>query len=289
LLALINPVNGTEIRAMCTDIDGTLLDSQRQLSPQTIQTIKRIKECMPIILASSRMPSAMRHLQQELDIVSHPLICYNGGYVVRYDATDNADVISSVKIPLSVCAQLLEITDKTSVHVSLYVDDEWYAPRIDQWTTREATITKGSPVIKAGQEVLRMWATAGQDAHKIMIMGDADEVKVLEQSLRLKFKNELHIYHSRATYLEIAPIVISKASALKKLLTHYYHIDMSQVVAFGDNYNDIEMIQHAGLGIAVENARDEVKAVAREITLDSKLDGVAFAINKIMTRVADGL
>ncbi len=237
---------------------------------------------MPIILASSRMPSAMRHLQRDLGILSHPLICYNGGYVVRYDAANNADIISSIKIPLSVCAELLDITDRISVHVSLYVNDRWYAPRIDQWTTREATITKVSPVIKTGQDVLKMWAKAGEGAHKIMIMGDADEIKVLEQSLRLKFRNELHIYHSKSTYLEIAPIVISKASALKQLLEQHYHIDMSQVVAFGDNYNDIEMIEHAGLGIAVENAREEVKAVAHEVTLDSKLDGVAFAINKYL-------
>ena len=121
---------------MCTDIDGTLLDSRRELSMQTIEAIKRIKDDIPVVLASSRMPSAMRHLQQELNILQHPLICYNGGYVLRYDAGDDIDAIYSTKISLSVCADILRLTQGTSVHVSLYVDDAWYAPRIDRWWLR---------------------------------------------------------------------------------------------------------------------------------------------------------
>jgi Cof subfamily protein (haloacid dehalogenase superfamily) len=265
---------------MCTDIDGTLLDSRRELSMQTIEAIRRIKDYVPVILASSRMPSAMRHLQKELNILEHPLICYNGGYVLRYDSGNNIDPIYSTRIPLSVCADILRRTQGTSVHVSLYVEDAWYAPRIDQWTTREATITKVSPIIKSAQDVLELWSKRGESAHKIMIMGDADEVQSLEQSLGGDFGNDVHIYHSKSTYLEIAPKVISKASALKQLLEQHYQIEMSEVIAFGDNFNDVEMIRDVGVGIAVENARDEVKAVAREITFDSKQDGVASSINK---------
>jgi Cof subfamily protein (haloacid dehalogenase superfamily) len=277
---LISPASGIHIKAMCTDIDGTLLDSRRELSVYTIEAIKRIKDYIPVILASSRMPSAMRHLQDELDILNHPLICYNGGYVLRYDSSNNVDVIHSSKIPLSICDEILQIAHRTSVHVSLYVDDAWYAPQVDQWTTREATITKVSPIIKSGQDVLELWSKMGEGAHKIMIMGDADEVQSLEQALRFEFGNDVHIYHSKSTYLEIAPKVISKASALKQLLQRHYQIEMSEVIAFGDNYNDVEMIRDVGFGIAVENARDEVKAVARDMTLDSKQDGVASAINK---------
>ena len=75
------------------------------------------------------------------------------------------------------------------------------------------------------------------------------------------------MYHSKSTYLEIAPKEISKASALQLLLDQLYGIDLSEVIAFGDNYNDIELFQAVGLGIAVGNARDEVKAVAKEIIL----------------------
>src|SRR5688572_13334396 len=111
--------NGRPIRALCTDIDGTLLDSRRELSPKTIEAIQRISSVMPVILASSRMPAAMRHLQRELSIETHPLICYNGGYVVRYNE-GMAHVIHSEGIPVEICREVLKLTKDTSLHLSLY-------------------------------------------------------------------------------------------------------------------------------------------------------------------------
>jgi hydroxymethylpyrimidine pyrophosphatase-like HAD family hydrolase len=67
---------------------------------------------------------------------------------------------------------------------------------------------------------------------------------------------------------------------LKTILQRQYDIDLSEVMAFGDNYNDIDLLQSAGLGIAVANAREEVKVVAKELTLSSIDDGVAVAIEK---------
>jgi Cof subfamily protein (haloacid dehalogenase superfamily) len=271
-------LNDRSIRAMCTDIDGTLLDSRRQLSHYTIEVIRKVSALMPVVLASSRMPSAIRHLQSELGILEHPLICYNGGYVLRYDSAGEADVLYSSQIPLAICEDILTLAKTTSVHISLYHRDEWFAPRADEWTTREATITKVSPILKPGEQVLDLWQKTGQGAHKVMIMGTATEIKHLERALKERFNNEMHVYHSKSTYLELAPKVISKASALQSLLKQLYDIDLSEVIAFGDNYNDIELIQAVGLGIAVGNARDEVKAVAKEIALDGKHDGVANAL-----------
>ena len=273
-------LNGKSIRAMCTDIDGTLLDSRRQLSHYTIEIIRKVSALMPVVLASSRMPSAMRHLQHELGILEHPLICYNGGYVLRYHSAGEADVLFSSQIPLAICDHILTLAKTTSVHTSLYHEDNWYAPGVDEWTTREATITKVSPILKTGAEVLDLWQKSSHGAHKVMIMGTATEIKLLEHALKDMFSNEIHVYHSRSTYLELAPKIISKASALQLLLKQLYDIDLSDVIAFGDNYNDVELIQAVGLGIAVGNARDEVKAVAKEIALDSKQDGVADAIYK---------
>jgi Cof subfamily protein (haloacid dehalogenase superfamily) len=271
-------LNGRSIRAMCTDIDGTLLDSRRELSSNTIEAIRKLRLSMPVVLASSRMPGAMRHLQNELGILEHPLICYNGGYVVQYSSAGEADVLYSAYIPLAICEKILALAKGTSVHMSLYREDEWFAPKKDEWTGREATITKVVPIIKSGDEVLDLWQKSSQGAHKVMIMGAASEIQILEATLRETFNSKIHIYHSRSTYLELAPKIISKASALELLLMNIYGIDLSDVIAFGDNYNDIELLQSVGLGIAVSNARDEVKAVAKEITLDSKQDGVADAL-----------
>jgi len=271
------------IRAICTDIDGTLLNKQRELSPRTISAFRRISSRIPVILASSRMPSAMRHLQVQLDILDHPLICYNGGYVVYYkNGTTLPEVYDTVGIPATLASSIYSLVTGTDIHVSIYHEDEWIAPQADQWTTREETITKVRARIDDIDTVLRQWEKAKRGAHKLMCMGPEGEISNLQQELEAKFHHDIHIYRSRPTYLELAAKAISKGSALELVLKKHYDLTLQDVMAFGDNYNDVDMIQAAGMGVAVMNARDEVKAVAREITLSSVDDGVAVVVERLL-------
>ena len=270
-----------KISAICTDIDGTLLDSRRELSMRTIQAISKVKDSVPVILASSRMPSAMRHLQVELGIESHPLICYNGGFVIKYNGVGGAyEVIESVQINVEIVSAIIEITNALPVHVSLYCNDDWYAREHDQWTEREQRITKASPQFRSFVDVVDAWRGEGLGAHKVMCMGSESDVNLLTVALESAFPGELHLYRSKSTYLEIAPGSISKASGLFQIMKHYYAADLSEVMSFGDNFNDVEMIRMTGLGVAVDNARPQVKEVAREVTLAGRDDGVAIAIEK---------
>ena len=267
------------IKAICTDIDGTLLNKDRELSTKTIQTINRLPDGFPVILASSRMPAAMRHLQKTLQRVDNPLICYNGGFVIDYKS-EEIITLDNVSIPLDLCNKIYDFTQNTSIHVSLYGGDAWYAPQMDYWTEREIRSTKVQPKIESFSAVMELWASASSGAHKVMCMGKAEEIEALYQELQEHLSENLHLYRSKDTYIEIAPRKISKASALKALLESRYDIQMNEVMAFGDNYNDIEMLQEVGLGVAVGNAREEVKAIADEITHASIDDGVAFMIDK---------
>ncbi|RAV98723.1 HAD family hydrolase [Pseudochryseolinea flava] len=270
-----------EISAICTDIDGTLLDSQRQLSQQTIATVKRLENKIPFVLASSRMPAAMRHLQAELGILKDPLIAFNGGYVIQYiEGNDTPVVYDSVEIPVSIVAAIVELTNGREVSVSLYNRDDWYAPARDYWTEREEKITKVTSVIKAPAEVIELWKTNGKGAHKVMCMGKEQQIDFIERELNNRFPNDLHNYRSRPTYLEIAPKAISKGSALEMIMKKLYGKSLERVMSFGDNYNDIEMLRMSGIGIAVSNARREVLDVASEVTDKSTDDGVAKSIAK---------
>jgi Cof subfamily protein (haloacid dehalogenase superfamily) len=270
-----------KFRAICTDIDGTLLNSDRQLSQRTIQTIQSLDKDIPVILASSRMPAAMRHLQQELDILHHPLICFNGGYVIYFEnGKADAKQLDSVQIPAPVCQTIHDFAQGTDLHVSLYAQDNWYVPAFDFWAEREKNNTKVTPNKAALEQILQSWHQSETGAHKVMCMGPADEIDALQNELTSNFADQVHAYRSKDTYLEIAPRSISKATALELLLNDRFDISMQEVMAFGDNYNDIDMLQAVGMGIAVGNAREEVKAVANEITLKSVEDGVAVAIEK---------
>ncbi|HYC84169.1 MAG TPA: HAD family hydrolase [Chryseosolibacter sp.] len=270
------------IRAVCTDIDGTLLDRTRQLSKRTIAAFGKIPPDVPVILASSRMPSAMTHLQAELRITQYPLICYNGGYVVSYNSASGVKIFDSVKIPAGVCESILACGKASTIHFSLYADDNWYAPQHDAWTEREETITKVRATIAKPEEVIHQWRRDGSGAHKIMCMGDAGEIGVLHKLLNEKHGGDIHVYLSRPTYLELAPKSVSKGSALKLLLENEFRIPLSEVVAFGDNYNDIDLLSVAGVGVAVANARPEVKAISDQLTSASIDDGVAAALEEIL-------
>jgi Cof subfamily protein (haloacid dehalogenase superfamily) len=270
-----------KISAVCTDIDGTLLDSRRELSQRTIEVFRKISDTIPVILASSRMPSAMRHLQHQLGITRYPMICYNGGFLVQYKNEDSTDVLASVGIAPTTGLDIFKLAQGTDIHVSIYRGHEWIAPRMDSWTDREETITKVKSTISDVGATLERWAVTGDELHKVMCMGREDEIEGMEQQLRTQLGSKIHIYRSRPTYLELAPKEVSKATGLEVILQQY-GIPLGEVLAFGDNYNDIEMLREAGIGVAVANSREEVKSVANEITLRSVDDGVAIFIEKYL-------
>lgn len=260
---------------ICSDIDGTLLNKNRELSKETIAQVKRVAP-IPTVLISSRMPKALRHLQLEFGNTSVPIIAYNGGLIL-----DQERVLHSTFIKNEVLAEIINKCTNTSIHLSLYHNDEWYVPSMDYWAKREESNTKVTPTIKANIEVLKAWENEGKGAHKIMCMGNADEINSLYKALEASFSNEIMLYRSKDTYIEISHKNISKKTAIEVLLNSYYtNISMEKVVAFGDNYNDIEMLKAVGLGVAVANANLEVLKVAKVITDTNKNNGVAKAIKE---------
>ena len=263
-------------KMLCTDIDGTLLNKDRELSISTISEFKRIKDNCSIVLASSRMPEAMRHLQEEVDILNSPLIAYNGGLVL-----DGDKVLSSTEVGFAEVQKISQLSQGTEIHVSIYNNDEWYVPSMDYWATREANNTKVTPTVRSLEDSLAQYSNLNKGAHKVMCMGPAEEIAVLYASLIEQLNDDLHVYKSKDTYLEIASKKISKKSAIATLLQHRYtDLDWSHVIAFGDNYNDMEMLEAVGMGVAVQNAKEEVLAIANDVTATNKEDGVALSVKK---------
>jgi Cof subfamily protein (haloacid dehalogenase superfamily) len=220
------------------------------------------------------MPNGMRHLQREFGNEQTPLVAYNGGLILNEN-----NVLHSTFIKNSILAEIMNKCTRTSIHLSLFHGDEWYVPSMDYWAKREEANTKVTPTVKATLEVLNTWEKEGKGAHKIMCMGDATEIDALYKSLEKNFSNEIMLYRSKDTYIEISHKDISKKTAIDVILTHCYpSLTLKNVVAFGDNYNDIEMLKAVGLGIAVGNANYEVLKVADAITDTHKNDGVAKAL-----------
>ena len=259
-----------------SDIDGTLLNKDRKLSSLTRTVICELQKKVPVVLISARMPKAMRHLQHELNISHQPLISYNGGLIL----VDNK-IISSTEIPLAVLKELHEFNQDLNVHLSLYNKDDWFVPKMDEWAKREENNTQVTPTVKSNHEVISAWEITGKGPHKIMCMGEVDEIDRIVSFLEQTHQINLHLYRSKSTYLEIANKKVSKLTAIKVLLKEHFQLSLEEAVAFGDNYNDHEMLEAAGMGIAVGNARPEIIEIAKEVTHHSHEDGVAKSLQQL--------
>lgn len=261
-----------------SDIDGTLLNADREPSPALKTEVARLTaNNLPFILISSRMPRAMTWIQEDLGIGGLPLICYNGGLVLV-----DGKAIHTEEIPLMIVRTVAEFQRGTKLSVQLFRADEWYVESMDFYARREENNTRVTPSVRSMKDSIADWTRRGDlGAHKIMIMGDPTEIDEISGVLERVFGEMLHLYRSKDDYLEIASRNISKLTGVEMLLADKYpDFTLADCIAFGDNYNDVEMLRGVGMGVAVANAKPEVLAVADEVTAAAKEDGVATALRK---------
>ena len=262
-----------DVKLIFSDIDGTLLNKNREISTETKSAVNRLSH-LPFILISSRMPSAINHLQKVLNIEDLPIIAYNGGLIL-----DANTVLESTEISFEITQEIVKI-NQNKTHLSLYHHNNWFVPELDYWSKREINNTKVQPKVQSYAESLSFLENNNFGTHKIMCMGEEINIDNLYNSLSKRFSNQIHLYRSKPTYIEIAPKQISKLSAIKLLINqNFSNLSIKQCLAFGDNYNDIEMLNGVGYSVAVNNAKPEVKKIAQHITLDAKQHGVAHFLN----------
>ncbi|MFK8285153.1 HAD family hydrolase [Capnocytophaga canis] len=263
-----------DCKIIFSDVDGTLLNGERTISESTIYEVNRLKDTVPFILVSSRMPRQMRYLQNLLKTIDYPIIAYNGALVL----SDDGQVLHSTEIDITLVEQIVQLNEQQfngKIHISLYHNDLWYVPDYDFWAQREENNTKTTPEIRSNSQVITDWKEQNIGAHKIMLMGDAMLIEEMFTILNSQFGQNLHIYRAKDTYIEVSDLKVSKLTGIRVLLEHKYPFTLDESMAFGDNYNDLEMLQGVKYGIAVGNARQEVKKIAYGVTFHHKEDGVA--------------
>ena len=265
------------IKLICTDVDGTLLNKQRELDVRTIKAVAQLDPQIRFVLASSRMPKALFHLQNTLNISRMPLICYNGALVLNSGlGFDSEKVISSVTISSENVKVMMKLADQHKIHISIYQNNIWLASAIDFYAQREINNTRAEPdglFNDFAAEELQNFIQNG--AHKLMLMGEPQLLDLIEADIR---KN-LHVavWRSKDIYLEITPFT-NKNEGLELLLESFptnTKVNLEEVMAFGDGYNDLEMLQKTGVGVAVGNAVAELKQIAAAVTKPNIEHGVA--------------
>ncbi len=258
---------------LCSDLDGTLLATKNNVTDFAIAQISRIAPYTKVILVSARMPAAMTYIQKRLCIEEQPIICYNGALVL-----DGDQVLSSTEIAAPLLQEIYDMALALKVKLGLYQLNNWFVEEDTARVQKEIHHTQVTPVFQPTIETLAQWEYGQTGAHKLMLMGTKAGIDILYAQLTTRFASQLHIYRSNDTLIEVASKTISKLTAIQLLLNASESLE--EVVAFGDNYNDLEMLQAVGCGVAVANARTEVKAIANYITLKNTEDGVAHFIKE---------
>ncbi len=255
-------------KVLCSDLDGTLLSTKNDVSDFTVSQISRIKHAMRILLVSARMPRSMTYLQRRMGIEHEPLICYNGALI-----WEDGKELTSTEIPLSDVSEIYRMAEKRGIGLGLYRSNEWYVEDNTTRVRKEIHHTQATPVFRPTPDTLEDWGQRNIGAHKLMLMGTQDTIDSIFLELQEYLGTVVQLYRSNDTLIEISPKTVSKLSAIRAVMAGGHSLE--EVIAFGDNYNDIEMLQHVGCGVAVGNAREEVKRIADHITLENTEHGVA--------------
>lgn len=260
-------------KMVCLDIDGTLLNSNHRITEKVKAAINIVanEKNIPVILVSARMPKGIKFLQKELEI-EEPIICYSGALILDKDGK----VLSQEFINALELEKIYKLVSDHNIHISLYKDDEWYIEEMDYWAKQESEITNITPKIIDFKELIKLWKKQGTGPNKILCMASADEIDILKENIKAV---ELNVYPSKPTYLEIMPVRASKTSAIN-CLQKELDVNKDEIIAMGDNYNDIDMLEYAGVGVAMGNAPEYVKKHANYVTLTNDEDGVGKALEK---------
>jgi Cof subfamily protein (haloacid dehalogenase superfamily) len=263
-------------KAVFLDMDGTLLRSDHTVSEPTVKTIQTLTEKgVPVILVSARPINAVLPTFRKIGLPAHtPLITLNGSYIV-----ENEQPIFEAVIDLETTEQVTAQVRPFKATIAYYLQKEWYSEVSDAWTDHEQKIMDIALQVGPIDHLVKEWSARRIGPNKMMVMSEPDNIAGIQEHLRSMYNGRLNIYPSKATYLEVMDSRGSKSNAVR-FVGERLGIRPAEIVAMGDNYNDVEMIQFAGMGVAMGNAPDDIKAKADFVTDTNNNDGVRKALEK---------
>ena len=268
------------IKHLFSDLDGTLLNNNGELSDYTK---KIIGECnIPLTLVSARSPQKMQSILNDLG-VGGIHIAFNGAMVFKKEST-KFTILNKEILNRELARKLvLDIRSKfPKVGISLYDDENWTVDVINKVIERE------KKVVKVNYNLVNFNQYFNEnlkEVYKVSFIEDDIEVfKKLVNYVEVNYSDEkITIQKSLSEYLEITHVNAKKSLGIEYVMK-LKNIDRESTVAFGDGENDISMLQSAGYSIVMGNASDKVKEHADFITKSNIEDGVAYVVEDIIAK-----
>ena len=267
-----------QYKVLALDLDGTLTNTEKVITPRTkaaLQEAARRGVC--IVLASGRPTVGIEPLARELELEKYGgcILSYNGGKII--DCRTGQTLVQHA-FPADLIEPVCTFSRYWNV-VPLTYDKNGIVTEVPDapYVLEEARINK-IPVRK----VENLPAEVTYPINKLLLVGDPVDMPHVEELMQQKFAGKLSIYRSAPFFIETMPLGVEKSASLALLLKNM-GLGPENLMACGDGLNDRSMISYAGVGVAMQNAEDAVKAVADYVTAaDNNHDGVAEAIEKFI-------
>lgn len=268
------------IKLLVLDIDGTIAGESNEINPTVIDAIAKVKaQGIKVAIATGRMYCSALRFHQAIQS-NLPLIAYQGAWI-----QDPATQIRHHHLPLSLesAHQLLDyfeqphLRDILTVHI--YINDRLYVRQIASETETYAVRSSVTPH-PVGD--LRQILTT-EPTKMLALSDDTGVIDEMFGSLRKRYTPaELYLTKSVATFFEATNPLVNKGIAVKSLAEEFLGLQAENVLAIGDNFNDVEMLEYAGIGVAMGDAPAEVKAKANWVAPSVEEDGVIAAIKQFL-------
>lgn len=271
-------------KAVVLDIDGTLLNSKKQIMDKTREALISLqKKGHVLVLASGRPTSAMLKLADQLEMKKHHglLVSYNGSKVID---CESGEVLFNETLKVEDGKAVLEHLKKFDV-IPMLEDKDYlcvndvYNNKIT-WKGQEINIVEYEA--RGGEYLLcekrDLAEHLNYEVNKILVAGQPEYLKAHYKEIEAPFKTSLSCMFTADFYFEFTAKGIDKAKALKSVL---HTQDIGAIIAFGDGLNDFSMLSFADISVAMGNAVDELKQIADKVTLSNDEDGIAFALQEL--------
>ena len=273
-MTLPEALDATTVRAVAMDLDRTILPETLELRPRLIDAVRAVAAAGVVpIVATGRMLRSSRPFALQMGVTA-PLICYQGALIAD---PQTGEWLRHEPMPVPLAREVIEACRKRDQHCNVYVDDELYVDELNVYALEYARHAKleAHPV----GDLVR-WLT--QPTTKIVVVGEPELLDELQVELRAQFGERLFIAKSLPFFLECAQPGVSKGSALHWVCDRL-SIDPATVVGFGDGANDVELLEEAGYGVAIETADAALLPHARATVPPPEQDGVAAFLEALVS------
>lgn len=266
-----------QYKVLALDLDGTLTNSEKIITPRTKAALLAAAEKgVRIVLASGRPTVGIQPLAEQLGLAQCGgcILSYNGGKIIDcqtgHTLVQHAFPPHLIE-PVCTFARYWNVVALTYDKNGIVTEDASH-----RYVQEEARINN-IPV----RQVKDLPSEVQWPVNKLLLVGDPVDMPHVEELMQQNFAGQLSIYRSAPFFIESMPLGVEKSASLA-LLLRTMGLESKHLMACGDGWNDLPMIQNAGLGVAMANAVPQVRAAAKYVTADNDHDGVAEAVEKFI-------